>query len=445
MKRAFALLTAFILLCSVFSGCGSSQAGSAAPDSSTKSSAPAASAAPDKPISIRLMGGWTGPDADTMRGMVEEYNKSQSKVSIDFSTEAWSTMFTKFFADYSSGSPADIIAMHPLDMGDFVEKGTLDPETVKLVGLKQADYSAAAWNGTLYNGKQYAASLDIHTHGVYYNEDILKKYGYTKPAQDGAGFVEMAQKMTIDSNGKNATEAGFDPQHIVQYGLTMQMHHHIFFQFIALMQQQGEIPFKQDTKTVDFDDAKAVKALTWLRDLAFKYHVVPIGDKSPTDTFIAKKAAMYIDGPWQMPKLEGTALNWKTAQYPKVFEKPAVWGSATIFAFSKNDYSQEQKQAAADFVKWITDHSAEWAVSGQIPTSKSGLEAASKLPGREQFIASVENAKLLPAHPKAVEIFSTGASSPALMLAQATILSESKPIPEIVQEFKKMENDLLKR
>lgn len=437
MKRALALLTSVTLLASVFSGCGNS--------TDTKSNAQVPSASSDKPISIRLMGGWTGPDADTMRSMVDEFNKSQSKVSIDFTTEAWSTMFTKFFADYSSGAPADIIAMHPLDMGDFVEKGTLDPETVKLVGLKQEDYSPAAWDGTLYNGTQYAASLDIHTHGVYYNEDILKQYGYTKPAENGTEFVEMAQKMTIDANGKNATEAGFDPSNIVQYGLTMQMHHHIFFQFTALMQQQGEIPFTQDTKTVDFDDAKAVKALTWLRDLAFKYHVVPVGDKSPTDTFIAQKAAMYIDGPWQMPKLEETDLHWNTAPYPTVFEKPAVWGSATIFAFSKNNYSQEQKQAAADFVKWIADHSSEWAVSGQIPTSKAGLEAAAKLPGREQFIASVANAKLFPAHPKAVEIFSTSASSPALMLAQATILSEDKPIPDIVKDFKKMENDLLKQ
>lgn len=386
------------------------------------------------PIRIDYWGGWTGPDLDTMKGLVDQFNSEQKNIQVTFTSLQWTPLFAKFLTEMKGGNPPDILVMHPFELGQFVEMGVLDAEMIKQAKLNKADYSDMAWGGTFYKKVQYGVPLDVHMHGLYYNRDLFAKAGLTAAPKTGAELIAMAQKLTVDQNGKHPNEAGFDENNIVQYGLGMAMNHHIFYQFFGLLNQQGVNPFTEDMAKLTLDEAKAVKALQFLQDLVFEFKVTPKGEKSPVDDFTSGKVAMFIDGPWQMPKLEKSTIKWASTPYPQVFEKPAAWGAAEVLTFPIKKAAAAQKQAALDFVEWLDQNSGGWAKSGQLPSSKAGMDVAKGLYGREAFIQSLGAAVLLPSHPKSTQLFSSLAPSPILTAAQDAILN-NKNAAEIVKQL----------
>lgn len=396
----------------------------------------------EEKVTINFWGGWTGPDANTMKEIVDRYVAENPNVIINFETQQWTPLFTKFLADASSGNAPHILAMRPMDMGQFIELGLMDDSFAESLGIDPANYSEAAWEGTMYKGKQYAIPLDQHMHGLYYNEDMLKAAGIEAPPTTGEEFVDAARRLTIDANGKNSTEEGFDKDNIVQYGLSFNMNHHVGFQMSALISQQGGVPFTNEMEEVPFDSEMAVKALSFIQDLVVKYGVAPIGDKAPVSSFIAGNVAMFIDGPWQMPALMDTDLNWKTTPYPKVFDKQVAWGNEHIFAFPISTKDEAQAEAIKNFMLWMVENSGEWAQSGQIPASKSGQEIAAGMPGRQAFIDSMGSMYLLPASAKSAELFGSSATSPFVVAAQSLLLDGNSP-EDVVEQLKDDMNSIL--
>jgi multiple sugar transport system substrate-binding protein len=400
------------------------------------------SALAQQSVSFSFWGGWTGPDADTMKGIVEKYMAEHPGVTINFETQQWTPLFTKFLTDASTGNAPQVVAMRPMDMGQFIELGLMDDSFAGSIGIDPKNYSEAAWAGTMYGGKQYAIPLDQHMHGLYYNEDMLRAAGIENPPATGEELIEDARKLTIDKNGKNSTEEGFDKANIVQYGFSFNMNHHVGFQMSAMIAQQGGTPFTGDMAEVPFDSEQAVKALSFLQDLVIKYGVCPVGDKTPVASFTAGSVAMFVDGPWQMPTLEATDLNWKTARYPNVFGQQIAWGNEHILTFPKSTMDDAQKQAVKDFILWMDQNSGEWAKSGQIPASISGQAIAATLPGRQAFIDSMSSMYLLPASPKSAELFGSSATSPFVVAAQSLLLDGNDPAA-VVEQLKSDMNAIL--
>lgn len=400
--------------------------------------APAAAA----PVSFTFWGGWTGPDADKMKAIVDQYMVENPNVTIAFETQQWSPLFTKFLAEASSGNSPDILAMHPFELGQFAELGVLDAEAAPAIGLVEADFSPIAWAGTYYDGIQYAVPLDQHMHGVYYNKDFFEAAGITDLPTTGDEFVQTAKLLTLDKAGKNATEEGFDAANIVQYGLGFNQNHHVGYQMAALIKQQGEVPFTADMTEIPFSHEAATNALTWIQDLVYTHHVTPVGEKTPTDDFVAGNIAMLIDGPWQIPTMENSGVNWGTFPYPTVFADHAVWGSAHILTFPVNKSSAETKAAAAAFIVWLEQNTDTWAMSGQLPASTVGREFAATLPGRQAFIDSMDTVFVLPPYPRAAEVFSSAQTAPFLIMEQALLL-EQRDAGEVAQEYIDNMNALL--
>lgn len=394
-------------------------------------------------VNIDFWGGWTGPDLNTMQALVEVFNQQQTKIHVEFTSLQWTPLFTKFLTEMKGGNPPEVLVMHPFELGQFVEMGVLDSKPVASVGMDEANYSGFAWGGTKYKGEQYAVPLDVHMHGLYYNKELLEKAGISEAPKTGEELIAAAQKLTVDNNGKHAGEDGFDENNVVQYGLGFSMNHHVFYQIYALLNQQGNNPFTEDMASVDLDEEKTAKAIAFLQDLVFKYKVVPKGEKSPVDDFMGGKVAMFIDGPWQMPKLESSNIQWASAPYPQVFDRPAAWGAAEIMTFPlQKDEDPAKLEAAVEFVRWLDKNSGQWAKSGQLPSSNNGMKTAEGMEGREAFIHSLDNAVLLPAHPKAAQIFSSTAPSPILTAAQDAVLNNKDP-HEIAKQLKKDMDSLL--
>lgn len=249
MKKIIAVLASVAMLSSVFSGCSGG-------NQQTSTSSGAASGGTSAPVSINYYGGWTGGDLDKMSALVKKFNESQSEVQVTFTSLQWSQMFTKFLADYQAGSTPDVVAMHSFELGQFVDMGVLSSDAIKSLNLSSSDYIKTAWDGTLLNDVQYGVPLDVNMHALYYNKDLFKAAGIASAPTNKEELIAAAQKLTVDANGKNATESGFDAANIKQYGFGFLQNHHAFYQAFALMNQQGYNPFTDDMTTLSLDSEK---------------------------------------------------------------------------------------------------------------------------------------------------------------------------------------------
>ncbi len=445
MKKAMKLIICLMLVMAMVAGCGkkNTEPSGTNTNNTPTTAAPEATKQVSKPVTLKFYGGWTGADLEKMSALVDKFNASQNNITVEFTSLQWSEMFTKFLADYQVGATPDVVAMHTFEMGQFVDMGVLSAEQITALGLNKADYVETAWNGTIYNGVQYGVPIDINMHALYYNQDLLDKAGIKNPPTTGDELIDTAMKLTIDSNGKNASEKGFDSSKIVQYGFGFLQNHHGFYQIYGLMNQQGYNPLTADMTELKLDVDKTSKAITFIEDLIYKYHVTPVGEKSAIDDFKAGNVAMIIDGNWQLSGMSQVAFNWGTAEYPKVFDQKAVWGASELLAFPSGIKDESRIAAAKEFVTWMAENSADWALSGQIPANVKAQEASQKLKGIDAFYKEMDYVKFIPAHKKAVSIFSSSAPSPILTLAQDATLN-NKNAADIVKQFENDVNTVLK-
>ncbi|HEX3037400.1 MAG TPA: extracellular solute-binding protein [Oscillospiraceae bacterium] len=436
MRKTIALIASFTLLASVFSGCKNAPA-----TSGTTSSGSSAASAGGNVTTINYYGGWTGANLERMNKLVTEFNGSQQAVKVNFTSQQWTAMFTKFLADYQAGSSPDVVAMHTFELGQFVKMGVLDSEAIKSMNLKEADYIKTAWQGSTYGGTSYGVPLDVNMHALYYNKDLFKKANIAKAPSSKGEFIAAAQKLTIDANGKTAAENGFDAKNVKQYGFGFLMNHHAFYQMYSLMNQMGYNPFTSDMTKITLDTKKSAPAVQYMEDLIFKYKVVPNGEKSPIDDFKAGKVAMVIDGNWQLSGFSSVKFDWDTAEYPLIFQQKAVWGASELLALPKSKDAAKQK-AAQTFIKWLSDNSAKWAESGKIPANLAAQKAATKLKGIDAYNAELGYVKFLPANPKSVKLFSSATPSPILTAAQSATLN-NKNANDIIKQLETDMNKVL--
>jgi multiple sugar transport system substrate-binding protein len=433
--RKLRLLVPGVLLFSLLVACGGTPTAAPAPAATQAPTAMAQATATtsSQAMELNFWGGWTGPDRDVMANMVDQYNASQSKIHVTLTTQQWTPLFDKFVLAVKSKSVPDILAMHGPDIPQFAVQGVLEPldTVISQAGLSAGDFATPAWDGTIYNGTQYAFPLDLHMHAVYYNADKLAAANITPPTDwiQKDQFLQMATALTVDSNGHHPGESGFDANNVQQYGYAMYTNHHAFFTFYALLHQQGDNFLTSDFTKVDYPQADGLAAWQWLQDLVFKYQVSPQGETNPLQDFLSGKTALLADGPWEIPAMIAqTGLNWGTFPMPQVFGQPAAWGSGHVLTIPVQD-DKAREAAAEEVVTWIVQNSGTWGMSGNIPALNAARNTTefTSLPGRDGFVKSLPYEVMLPAIPAEAQVFSSAATSPIVVAAQEIVIQD-KPI-----------------
>jgi multiple sugar transport system substrate-binding protein len=435
-KRFPRLMAAFLAAALLLAaGCSGSTK-----ETNPEPAAPAPAAAAEEAMELQFFGGWTGPDGDVMKSIVEKWNQENPNTKVTLTLLQWTPLFEKLITQVKAGSPPDIFAVNGYDMGQWISLGVLEPmdDMITKAGFKQSDFSAAAWKNVSYKGKAYGIPLDQHMHGLYYNKDMFTKAGLdpNKPPRTGQELIDAAIKLTVDANGKHPNEAGFDAKNVKQWGLGLPTNHHAFYMWTALMAQQGEqvLPGPDVTK-MTFTDEKGVKAWQWLNDLIWKHQVVPPAQANQTNDFKAGLVAMAIDGPWQLPGLETTPnLNWGTSIFPQVFDKPASWGADHMVTVPVQK-DAKRRERAMKFVTWLINNNELWAKAGHIPAVLTAADKAKTLPGRAAFVEMLPYENMLPPVSKSAQIYSSAATGPIVVASQAVLVAK-KPIPESLKAMR---------
>jgi multiple sugar transport system substrate-binding protein len=200
------------------------------------------------------------------------------------------------------------------------------------------------------------------TFALFYNEDIFKDAGLTPPPSKASEawtwdeFVEVAKKLTIDSKGRNAADAGFDPKNIKQYGVNFGTWWGNYSNFIY---SNGGDFLSEDGKTFALNQPAAVEALQKIADLINVHHVAPspVQAKNIPATNVAlqtKKVAMAIDGQWASAGLAQSKVHFNVGVLP-ILKKPMTTVVIGMFSIFK---STKHPQEAWELMKALLDPEA---------------------------------------------------------------------------------------
>jgi multiple sugar transport system substrate-binding protein len=288
---------------------------------------------------------WTWGTLDLFKELGAEYAKIHPNVSFKFVENSWDDYWTKLPLALKNGTGPDLFNFH-----NSKEDTMLQYMAPYAMDLNQLRAAYMGINSHLKDGKLYYTDYGFMTGSIFYNKKLWKEAGLSDKdfPKTWAEFAKVAKKLTkYDASGA-ITQAGFNfngnYQSIIE----------------GLNYQKGQLLFKADKKTVDFDNPVTVENSKFLRDL---YLVEKVGSKDfGTDanlSFGQEKTAMVYDWGW--------FKNFLPDNYPDlswgVFNTPSPYADKKPFAYDRyngestfgiNKLAKADKQAVAqDFVKFF--------------------------------------------------------------------------------------------
>ena len=317
-----------------------------------------------------------GGDGVRMKALLEEFNKEHAgSIEIQPTTLEWGVPFyTKVQTSAAVGEGPDIMTYHESRMPLGVSTGSLSPlgsEELAAAGVKASDFGAANWKAAQGpDGKQYAVPLDIHSIILYYNKTLLKQAGLLgddgkpKGLEGAANWDAALAKLT--NNGVSALSVPTADNASV------------WRVFYTLLNQQDGV-FLKDGKFLDGDNL--VKATTVIGEMQkwVKSGWTPGKTEYPASIalFTSGKAAMHINGVWEIPTRvdlakNGKLFDWGAIQIPTLYAHPATWADSHAFAIPDrhgNPVSPAKRALVLQTIHWFNEHSLAWAGGGHLPAS----------------------------------------------------------------------------
>lgn len=334
---------------------------------------------------INFWHGITAADGQYLTDLCKKFEKEhKGQYKIQQQTAGWAQLFEKVIVGLAANKPPQVFIVHPEEYYWFQRSNafrSLNEFVNGPKGIPKDDRVPSAWKVVESGSKIFGVPLDNHNFNMYYNTELFALSGLdpNSPPETGVEFLEAAKKITrMKSDGKTYDKMGY----VYTWSRTT---------YLSLLAQFGGQLLSNDQTKATFNTEAGIQALTAMQDWRNRYR---IGDWGGVDVFTARRAGMAFEGPWwvgSMLKAQVKGLKWAPAPIPTFGKEKACWTSGHIMFIPPN-IKGKQLDAAWTFVKWMSDHSNEWAVAGQIPVRKRHLNTAEfrALPVQSTF------AKMLP-------------------------------------------------
>jgi multiple sugar transport system substrate-binding protein len=236
------------------------------------------------------------PTTSQVKALLEKCGTSIGVPKIDRASVPGPTLIQKVLQQASSKTLPDVLMLDNPDIQQIAATGALAP--LGDYGIKADGYAAGPVSAATYKGKLYGLQPAANTIAVFYNKDVLAKAGVTPPTT-WAELKTAAKTLTVGQ----------------QYG----------FAFNATADYEGAWQFLPPMWTnggdeTDLKSPQVAGALQLWKDLvdsgSASKSVVTWSQADVNDQFIGGKAAMMLNGPWQIPSLEKAKVNFGVVSFP---------------------------------------------------------------------------------------------------------------------------------
>jgi multiple sugar transport system substrate-binding protein len=384
-------------------------------------------------VSLAFWNGFTGGDGPYMQKLVDQFNSEEKKINVSMNTVEWETYYQKVPAAVQSGKGPDLGIMHIDQLSTNAARGVIIglDDVASALNLKESDFVPVVWKGGEYNGKRYGIPLDIHPLGLFYNKSVMEKAGLDpdSPPQTKSDYMAALEQM----KGKGIQGHWMSP-FLFTGGLTFQ----------ALIYQFGGDLYNADATKATFNSDAGVSALTWMVDVVKNgYSPKDVAQDAELTAFTNGDNAFMWNGIWNINPLDEIKdLQWGAAPLPQIGSQKGAWANSHNFVIMNKRGQDPNKVAAAKvFINWISQHSEEWAKSGQVPARNSVRESQTfkSLQWQPVFAEEITYVQFTPPVAGIADVY-TGSLDPAINEA---VLLKKEPKAALDEAASKA-NQLLK-
>ena len=286
----------------------------------------------------------------------------------------------KVLQQISTKSLPDVLMVNNPDLPQFASTGALAP--LSDLGVDTSAYLPSVLDTGRYEDELYGLAPNVNTLVLYYNKTLLQEAGLGVPTT-WAELEDAAAKLTTPD----------------RYG----------FAYSAAAGTEGTwtfVPFlwSNGGSQLELTAPAAQEALSFYTGLAAKGYVsksvVNWTQADVKDQFAAGKAAMMINGPWQIPSLKETAgLDWAstTIPVPQTGDTPVAPLGGELWTVPRT--GGEREKAAASIVQCLNSPETQLEMATTSNTVPSNIEAAQQLaqqqPDMQSIVDTVTTAKSL--------------------------------------------------
>jgi multiple sugar transport system substrate-binding protein len=230
---------------------------------------------------------------------ITDYNASQKDVYIQYeivdNTQAANILKTEIAA----GNAPDIIGPVGVEGLNLFADQLLDLKSlIASTGYKPTGVDQSLvdfFNSLGQNGATVGLPFAVYPSFIIYNQDLFEEAGLPLPPTkvgdqyDGKpwdldALRSLAMKLTVDKNGKDATEAGFDPENIEQWGFEAQFMDNYNLRAESAWFGAGALQDSGGKAVVPDYMAQAAK---WYNDGVWKDHFIPTAAQVSSDLLSA--------------------------------------------------------------------------------------------------------------------------------------------------------------
>jgi len=329
-------------------------AGCATPQSSTET------------VTVRL---WDDNVAAAYTKSFAEFT-NDSGIKVKVKVIPWSDYWTQLRVDLASHTADDIFWVNAGNFEDYAAQKLLKP-------IEKSEFDFAAWDNSVISqyskdGKLWGVpQLSDPGIGLFYNKDILDKYGISldqirnltwDPAAKTDSLREITTKLTRDQNGRTPSDAGFDAARTQVYGFNSAFDlNAIVLNFLGSNGASWQIGDQ-----FNFNSAKGSATFQYLVDLINKYRVSPpatdtnppAGGDTARNLFIQGKMALFESGAYNLANVQtGAKFHWGVARIPA---GPAGAISVTNGIVAAANAKSSHPEAQLKVLKWLAGVGAKY-------------------------------------------------------------------------------------
>lgn len=301
----------------------------------------AAEEEPTEPVTLRITTSFAGVDfaAQSYVDLLEEWEAETGNYVEDYSTKSDEAWKARVLNDFAAGNEPDVM---------FFYAGTSDSRLLLSRVVPIREINAAYDDVQLeeaemlreYDGGVYAVSVRPFWEGLFVNTELFERYGLELPT---------------DSEKLEKAIAVFRDNGITPIAISLSDVPHYIAEISILASGSVKDHHKQPTEPDEIPDSW-IRGMELIRHLyqlgAFPDNVNSTSDDMTVASFLAKEAAMLIDGSWRANGIE--EINWDQTlvmpfpTYHEEADPTAILGGTSMgFYITRRAWNDDTKRDAA--------------------------------------------------------------------------------------------------
>jgi multiple sugar transport system substrate-binding protein len=267
---------------------------------------------------------------------IAKYQSAHPNVTIKRTAQPFADLKQKLLQGATAGELPDIVVIDNPDHSSFAALGVLADVTdhVKSWG-QESSYYEGPWKSTVYQGRNYGVPDNSNCLALWSNTAQCKAAGVDVPA-DWESLKTAVKTLTAGKTRGIAMSAVKSEEGT--------------FQWLPFLWAAGA-----DLATLDSDGGRAALALwtDFVKGGELSKSAVNWDQLAVMQQFANERAALMVNGPWQIPglKKDKPKLKWDVSVLPKGQTSASILGGENI-AITK---SSKHVDAAWEFIQWTQE------------------------------------------------------------------------------------------